>query len=108
MDTIDRVSVLEHVHDGGQPGARYAFMIIMACGIAMLGLLQNSVAVIIGAMLISPLMGPIVGLGYGAALNDTALLRQSAQWYLVSPTPDCLQRIETALAARAQVLAWRG
>ena len=39
---------------------------------------------------------------------DLPLLRHSAQWCLVSPTPDCLQRIETALATRAQVLAWRG
>ncbi|MBK9670467.1 MAG: hypothetical protein IPO74_11370 [Thermomonas sp.] len=60
VDTIDRVAVLENVHDGGALGPRYAFMIVMACGIAMLGLLQNSVAVIIGAMLISPLMGPII------------------------------------------------
>ena len=39
---------------------------------------------------------------------DLPLLRHSAQWCLVSPTADCLQRIETALATRAQVLAWRG
>lgn len=38
---------------------------------------------------------------------DLPLLRHSAQWCLVSPTADCLQRIETALATRAQVLAWR-
>jgi uncharacterized hydrophobic protein (TIGR00271 family) len=35
--------------------------------------------VIIGAMLISPLMGPIVGLGYAAAVNDFSLIRQSAR-----------------------------
>ena len=77
VDTIDRVAVLEHVHDGAQSGARYAFMIIMACGIAMLGLLQNSVAVIIGAMLISPLMGPIVQLGMGLATFELRSIRNS-------------------------------
>lgn len=39
---------------------------------------------------------------------DLPLLRNSSQWFLVSPTAACLQRIETALAVRAQVLAWRG
>ena len=77
VDTIDRVAVLEHIHDGALPGARYAFMIVMACGIAMLGLLQNSVAVIIGAMLISPLMGPIVQLGMGLATFELRSIRNS-------------------------------
>ena len=68
--TTDRISVLEHVDEGSYLGPRYAFMTLMSAGIAMLGLLQNSVAVIIGAMLISPLMGPIVGLGMGLATFD--------------------------------------
>ena len=61
------MAVLDHVHDAGHLAPRYAFMIVMSCGIATLGLLQNSAAVIIGAMLISPLMGPIIGLGIGLA-----------------------------------------
>jgi uncharacterized hydrophobic protein (TIGR00271 family) len=42
-----------------------------------LGLNVNSPAVIIGAMLISPLMGPIMGLGFGMAINDLSLLRKA-------------------------------
>ena len=49
----------------GELGPRYAFMVVMSCGIAALGLLQDSAAVIIGAMRISPLMGPIINLGMG-------------------------------------------
>jgi uncharacterized hydrophobic protein (TIGR00271 family) len=82
VDTIDRVAVLQNVHEGAQPGARYAFMIVMACGIAMLGLLQNSVAVIIGAMLISPLMGPIVQLGMGLATFELRSIRESLRTLL--------------------------
>ena len=77
VDTVDRVAVLQHVHDGAELGPRYAFMVVMACGIAMLGLLQNSVAVIIGAMLISPLMGPIISLGMGLATFDLRTVRES-------------------------------
>ncbi len=75
--TTDRISVLEHVDDAGHLGPRYAFMTIMSCGIAMLGLLQNSAAVIIGAMLISPLMGPIIELGMGLATFDLRSIRNA-------------------------------
>lgn len=74
---IDRIAVLEHVHDGGQLGPRYGFMVVLSSGIATLGLLQNSVAVIIGAMLISPLMGPIINLGMGLATFDLRTVRES-------------------------------
>ena len=77
VDTCDRVAVLEHVHDAGLLAPRYAFMIVMSCGIATLGLLQNSAAVIIGAMLISPLMGPIIALGMGLATFDLRSIREA-------------------------------
>ena len=77
VDTCDRVAVLDHVHDASQLGPRYAFMTVMSCGIAILGLLQNSAAVIIGAMLISPLMGPIIQLGMGLATFDLRSIREA-------------------------------
>lgn len=77
IDSIDRIAVLEHVHEAGQLAPRYGFMIVMSCGIATLGLLQNSAAVIIGAMLISPLMGPIIGLGMGLATFDLRSIREA-------------------------------
>jgi uncharacterized hydrophobic protein (TIGR00271 family) len=51
------------------------WVLIFAILIASIGLNVNSTAVIIGAMLISPLMGPIMALGYGAGINDSALMR---------------------------------
>jgi len=54
---------------------------ILACAIliASIGLNVNSTAVIIGAMLISPLMGPIVGSGFALATYDFSLLKRSAK-----------------------------
>jgi uncharacterized hydrophobic protein (TIGR00271 family) len=52
--------------------------------IASVGLNVNSTAVIIGAMLISPLMGPIVGIGFALATDDVALLRGSARNLLIA------------------------
>ena len=47
-------------YEGRQFDAFYFVMLVLACLIALLGLLLNSPAVIIGAVLISPLMGPIL------------------------------------------------
>jgi uncharacterized hydrophobic protein (TIGR00271 family) len=48
----------------------YWLELLLAAGIATLGLVQNSAAVIIGAMLVSPLMGPIIATGLALALGD--------------------------------------
>ncbi|MHC1707894.1 MAG: TIGR00341 family protein [Bacteroidales bacterium] len=53
------------------------WVLIFAILIASIGLNVNSTAVIIGAMLISPLMGPIMGVGLGIGINDLVLLRKS-------------------------------
>lgn len=58
------------------------WILIFAIFIASLGLNVNSTAVIIGAMLVSPLMGPIMGMGFGMAINDLSLLRKSISSYL--------------------------
>ncbi len=54
------------------------WVLIFAIMIASIGLNVNSAAVIIGAMLISPLMGPIIGLGLGVGIYDFALIKKSA------------------------------
>jgi uncharacterized hydrophobic protein (TIGR00271 family) len=51
--------------------------LIFAIFVASVGLNVNSTAVIIGAMLISPLMGPIMGIGLAAGINDFELLKRS-------------------------------
>ncbi len=53
------------------------WVLMFAIFIASVGLNVNSTAVVIGAMLISPLMGPIVGIGYGAGVQDFLLVRDS-------------------------------
>ncbi len=63
---------------GARPAGTNLWVLFFAILIASVGLNVNSTAVIIGAMLISPLMGPIVGMGYGAAIADAPLMRSSA------------------------------
>jgi uncharacterized hydrophobic protein (TIGR00271 family) len=60
------------------------WVLIFAVFIASIGLNMNSTAVIIGAMLISPLMGPIMGIGLGAGINDFGLMKTSFINFLVA------------------------
>jgi uncharacterized membrane protein len=49
VEQSSHAEVLQHVDESARLAPRYAFMTLMSCGIATLGLLQNSAAVIIGA-----------------------------------------------------------
>lgn len=60
------------------------WVLIFAIFIASLGLNVNSTAVIIGAMLISPIMGPIIGIGLAVGINDFDLLKRSAVNFAVA------------------------
>ena len=60
------------------PSFSFHFMLGLSAIIATLGLLSNSAAVIIGAMIVAPLMGPIVGMGYSTAMGNRRLLRRSS------------------------------
>ena len=74
---VDHQVVLARVMEESGWTPRYAFMTMMSAGIAVLGLLLSSPAVVIGAMLISPLMSPILGFGFSLALFDFRELRRS-------------------------------
>lgn len=69
------------IHDTIEKGIYFRstnlWILIFAILIACVGLNMNSTAVVIGAMLISPLMGPIIGAGYSLATYDFGLLRKS-------------------------------
>ena len=77
--TVDQVAVIEKRRSEGQLSARYLLMVSMSAGIAILGLLLSSPAVVIGAMLLSPLMDPIMGVGFALATGDFKWLRQAGK-----------------------------
>ena len=71
IDPLNRPKVYEQVYETADyTDLHYWLGIVFSAGIATLGLVQNSPAVIIGAMLISPLMGPIMATGLGLAVGD--------------------------------------
>ena len=76
--------VVTQITDGNNFKGSNLWILIFAIIIASLGLNVNSTAVIIGAMLISPLMGPIIGMGLALGIADLDLFKQSIKNYLVS------------------------
>lgn len=72
-------SLRQSVREDGQVTKSYMLMCGLSAGIAAIGLLQSSTAVVIGAMLISPLMGPIASMGFGFASLDGRQIRDSVK-----------------------------
>ncbi len=73
----DRHETIDSVRKDISFQGHNAWILIFSIMVASIGLNANSPAVVIGAMLISPLMGPIVGMGLGTAINDSKMLRRS-------------------------------
>ena len=83
-DKTDETAIVEQISDGVTFRGANLWVLIFAIFIACLGLNLNSTAVIIGAMLISPLMGPIIGMGLAVGRVDLELLKRSLTNYGVA------------------------
>jgi len=74
---VDKKGTINEIRNKKSMGGANAWMLMCSIVIASIGLSQNSQAVIIGAMLISPLMAPILGIGLSVGINDMATLKTS-------------------------------
>lgn len=79
----EAVEVRKHVDEEGELTERYVLMCALSAGIAALGLLQSSSAVVIGAMLVSPLMSPIAKLGFAFGSLDARRAQEAARVLLI-------------------------
>lgn len=76
-ETHGRSLTLASVARDARLDKKFLLLIILSSAIATLGLLQSSAAVVIGAMLVSPLLGPIMGVGFGLATLESNLIKRS-------------------------------
>ena len=76
-DKASEEEVVDNIRKGVEFKGTNLWVLIFATFVASLGLNVNSTAVIVGAMLISPLMGPIMGMGLSVGINDFELLKRS-------------------------------
>jgi uncharacterized hydrophobic protein (TIGR00271 family) len=78
LDRDQQIEVFKSIRHSARPSVDFYVMIALAAAIAAFGLLQNSAAVIIGAMLVAPLMAAIFGLSMGIVRGDLRLLKRAA------------------------------
>ena len=113
QDKEDELDTIESIKKGVEFKGTNLWVLIFATFVASLGLNTNSTAVIIGAMLISPLMGPIMGFGLGLGISDFELIKRSFRnfatatifsvitstlYFLISP----ISEAQSELLARTQ------
>lgn len=116
-DKAEEQEVVDNIKRGVDFRGTNLWVLIFAIVVASVGLNVNSTAVIIGAMLISPLMGPIMGIGLSLGINDFELMKRSAKnflfavvvslvvstlYFMVSP----LTTAQSELLARASPTIW--
>lgn len=77
LGAIPILKLRESLLQDAELNQNYLVLIVSSCLIATFGLLINSTAVIIGAMIIAPLMSPLRGLSFGTLEGDIRLLRSS-------------------------------
>ncbi|MEE2788940.1 MAG: DUF389 domain-containing protein [Myxococcota bacterium] len=77
MDRSTRIAVYEQLQTGSRWGFDFMMLIALSTSIAALGLIQSSAAVVIGAMLVAPLMTPMLGAGLALLQGNRLLLREA-------------------------------
>ena len=77
LDKEARVSLVDRLQEGSSFNFDFASLISLSTIIAALGLLDNSAAVVIGAMLVAPLMTPLVGMGFAMVQVNERLMRKA-------------------------------
>ncbi len=116
-DKAEEAEIVENIHRDVNFKGTNLWTLIFAILIASIGLNVNSTAVVIGAMLISPLMGPLMGIGLAVGTNDFELLQRgmknlaiaafisiltSAFYFSITPLHD----VNSELLARTNPSLW--
>jgi uncharacterized hydrophobic protein (TIGR00341 family) len=73
-----REALYEEVEKNARLDLNFAVLVVLSTIVAAIGLIESNVAVVIGAMVIAPLLGPNLAFGLGTALGDISLMRKSA------------------------------
>ncbi len=84
--TESREALYNQVLKGAELNSNFLWLVALSSVVAILGLLENNVAVIIGAMVIAPLLGPNLAIAYGSTLGDWRMVRSGVATNLVGIT----------------------
>jgi uncharacterized hydrophobic protein (TIGR00271 family) len=83
LERGERLELLARIEAGASGGVDYVVMMVLAGALASLGLIQDSTAVVIGAMLVAPLMGPLIAAGLALPQGNLVLFRRAVAIALI-------------------------
>ena len=78
LSRSEQAAVYNQMRHNARANADFYVMILLSSSIAFFGLLQNSVAVIIGAMLVAPLMSPMIAIAHSIVMGNLSMFRRAA------------------------------
>ena len=77
LERDERLNLIQQLEQNAQANIDFIMMMVLSTSLASLGLLADSTAVVIGAMLVAPLMGPLVAAGYALVQGNLSMFRKS-------------------------------
>lgn len=98
-----REALYESIEKNSRLDFNFVLLVTLSTIVAAIGLIENNVAVIIGAMVIAPLLGPNLALSLGTALGDTTLMKASMRTNIVGVLLTLLLSITVAIFWTADV-----
>lgn len=101
---VSREELDEDVRGSARAGALFVVMVSLATVVACAGLLKGSPAIIIGAMVIAPLLGPNIALALGTTLGDLKLIRDAVRSNVIGVTIALVMSAAVGLLARVEPL----
>jgi len=84
ISQIDRYKFCSHLIETSSPRTDFYFLVILSTLIVALGLLADNVILVIGGMLVTPLLSPLLAIALGIVINDHKVIMRSVRIFLVS------------------------
>jgi uncharacterized hydrophobic protein (TIGR00271 family) len=103
----DKRAAIKNLIESSAPRQEFYVIIALATGIATLGLISNSIAVVIGSMMIAPMLFPLSALGMGFAVNSLSLIWRSVRTILIASLFGLLFSVILAFLFRGDVELFR-
>lgn len=105
-DRMSREELYVTVGDAAKPGTSFVALVVLSAIVAAIGVLRDNMAIVIGAMVIAPLLGPSIALALGTALGDRELIRRSLKSNVIGIGLSYLLAVAVGLVLRYADVSW--
>ncbi|MCK5590782.1 MAG: TIGR00341 family protein [Candidatus Pacebacteria bacterium] len=84
ISQADRHKFCEHIIDSSAPNGEFSFLVILSTLIVALGLIKDYIILVIGGMLVTPLLSPILAISLGIVIQDQKVIKRSVKIFLTA------------------------